>query len=83
VCTRCQASPTPVADHIIAHGITPLPGVVSRQRGADDQRRSVVQISLCALCIGEGKDPATLDQCPRCLGTGLESDSDLISAEGK
>jgi hypothetical protein len=69
VCTRCQASPTPVADHIIAHGITPFPGSASRATVP-----AGVQLTLCVLCIGEGTHPATLDQCPRCMGTGLESD---------
>jgi DnaJ-class molecular chaperone len=66
VCTRCQTSATPVAKHIITHGITPSAATLHAP--------ATGQLILCLVCLGEGTHPATLDQCPRCMGTGLESD---------
>ena len=73
MCYRCLSRSGPAAksivNHVAAHGITPLP---VRRAWSEPG----VQLMICALCLGEQLDPSTGDPCPRCMATGLESESD-------
>lgn len=64
MCYRCLATTTPVADHIIAHGITGSGSPAGEVEVA-------VQPWLCFACVGDGTDLGG-NQCTRCEGTGVE-----------